>query len=105
VSNSSKQTCYSLKTLDTKCYLDDKGAKDDGAEDEVVEDAVEDVALAVDLSGVDLVEELQEDEGVENNGVMLRGRRVEGCIPPAVDVKDLLTWEEEERERGERRGR
>lgn len=55
-------------------YLDGKGAQHDGAEDGVPEDAVEDVALAVDLAGIDLVEELHHDEGVEDDGVMLGGR-------------------------------
>lgn len=52
-------------------YLNCKGAQDDSAEDGVAEDAVEDVALAVDLAGIDLVEELHHDEGVEDDGVVL----------------------------------
>lgn len=71
-------------------YLDEEGAEDDAAEDEVVEDALEDVPLAVDLPGVDLVEELHQHEGVEDDGVVFRGRGVEGRIPAAVDVKHFL---------------
>lgn len=54
-------------------YLDGKGAQHDGAEDGVPEDAIKDIALAVDLAGVDLVEELHHDEGVEDDGVVLGG--------------------------------
>lgn len=52
-------------------YLDGKGAQHNGAENRVPEDAIKDVALAVDLAGVDLVEELHHDEGVEDDGVVL----------------------------------
>ena len=54
-------------------YLDGKGAQHDGAEDGVAEDAMEHIALAMDLAGIDLVEELHHDEGVEDDGVVLRG--------------------------------
>lgn len=73
-------------------HLHSEGAKHDGAEDGVPEDAVKDVALAVDLPGVDLVEELHHDEGVEDDGVVLGRRRVQGGVAAAVDVKDLLAW-------------
>lgn len=52
-------------------YLDGKGAQHYGAEDGVSEDAIEDIALAMDLAGVDLIEELHHDEGVEDDGVVL----------------------------------
>jgi hypothetical protein len=52
-------------------YLNSKGAQDNSAKDGVAEDAIEDVALSVDLAGVDLVEELHHDEGVEDDGVVL----------------------------------
>lgn len=45
----------------------------------------------MDLPGVDLIKELHQDEGVEDDGVMLRGRRVKRTVTAAVDVKDLLT--------------
>lgn len=45
----------------------------------------------MDLPGVDLIEKLHEHEGVEDDGVMLRGRRVKRSVTAAVDVKDLLT--------------
>ena len=71
-------------------YLERDGAEHDGAEDWVSEDALEHVALAVDLAGVDLVEDLHHDEGVEDDGVVFGRRRVEGRAAPAVDVEDLL---------------
>lgn len=78
---------------DRSCvHLHGKGAKHDGAEDGVPEDAVKDVALAVDFPGVDLVEELHHDEGVEDDGVVFGRRRVQGGVAAAVDVKDLLAW-------------
>lgn len=58
----------------TGTHLDDERAKDNGAEDQVVEDAVKDVSLAVDFAGIDLVEELHQHKGVEDNGVVFRGR-------------------------------
>lgn len=51
---------------------------------------MEHIALAMDLAGIDLVEELHHDEGVEDDGIVLRGRRVQGCVPPAVDLEHLL---------------
>lgn len=71
-------------------YLDGEGAQHNGAEDGVPEDAVKDVALAVDLAGVDLIEELHHDEGVEDDGVVLGRRRVQGRVPPAVDVEEKV---------------
>lgn len=52
-------------------YLDNKGPKYDGAEDHVFEDALKNVSLTVDLSSVNLVEELHHYEGVEDDGVVL----------------------------------
>lgn len=43
------------------------------------------------LPGVDLVEELHQDEGVEDDGVVLRRRRVERSVAAAVDVEHALT--------------
>ncbi|KAF3843891.1 hypothetical protein F7725_015939 [Dissostichus mawsoni] len=54
-------------------------------------DAVKHVPLAVDLAGVELVEDLHEDKRVEDDGVVLGGRRVEGGVPAAVDVEHVLT--------------
>lgn len=45
------------------------------------------------LAGVELVEDLHQDEGVEHDGVVLRWRGVEGGVPAAVDVKQPLTCE------------
>lgn len=71
-------------------HLDNERSEHNGAEDHVFENAVKDVTLAVDLASVDFVEELHHDEGVENNGVMFRGRGMERRIPPAVNVENLL---------------
>jgi len=71
-------------------HLHGEGSQHDDAEDGVGEDAVEHVALAVDLAGVDLVEELHEHEGVEDDSVVLGGRRVQRGVAAAVDVEDLL---------------
>lgn len=46
----------------------------------------------MDLASVDLVEKLHEDEGVEDDGVVLRGRGVERSVAAAVDVKHALAW-------------
>lgn len=71
-------------------YLQDEGAQDHAAEDGVPVDALEHVPLAVDLPGVDLVEELHHDEDVEDDGVVLGRRRVQGRVTAAVDVEELL---------------
>ena len=51
---------------------------------------MEHIALAVDLAGIDLIEELHHDEGVEDDGVVLGGWRVQGSIPSTVNVKEEL---------------
>lgn len=43
------------------------------------------------LASIDLIEELHEDEGVEDDRVVLGGRRVQRSIAATVDVKDLLS--------------
>lgn len=79
----------------TSAYLHSKGAKNNRAEDGVPEDAIKDVPLSVDLSGVNLIKELHHDEGVEDDGVVFRWRRVERSITTIVNVKDLLTYSRE----------
>lgn len=44
----------------------------------------------MDFASIELVEDLHEDEGVEDNGVVLRGRGMKRGVPPAVNVKYLL---------------
>ena len=46
----------------------------------------------MDLPGIDLVEELHEHEGVEDDGVVLRGGGVERGVAAAVDVQQPFTW-------------
>ena len=72
-------------------YLYDEGSQEDGAEDEVVEDAFEDVPLAVNLAGIQFVEQLHLNESVEHDGVVRRGWGVEGGVPAALNIKHLLT--------------
>lgn len=77
-----------------RSHLNDQRSQNDGAEDWIVEDALENVSLAVNFTGVQLVKDLHEDEGVEDDGVVLRRRAVQGGVPPAVDVEHLLTCEQ-----------
>lgn len=77
----------------SRSHLYNQRSQHNGAEDGIVEDALKDVSLAVDFPGVQLIKDLHEDEGVEDDGVMLRRWAVEGAVPPAVDVKHLLTCE------------
>lgn len=44
----------------------------------------------MDLASIDLVEKLHEDEGVKNDGVVLRGRGVKRSVATAVNVKYAL---------------
>lgn len=92
--------CRAAQLANKSCasHLDDEGAKDNAAEDGVVEDAFEDIALAVDLAGVDLVEQLHQHEGVEDDGVVFGGRRVQRGVPATVDVKQFLSCGGEEPE-------
>lgn len=76
-----------------KPHLQDEGAQDHAAEDGVPVDALKHVPLAVDLPGVDFIEELHHDEDVEDDGVVLRRRRVQGRVAATVDVKELLPCE------------
>lgn len=86
-----------------KEHLHSEGPQDDGAEDGVGEDAVKDVSLSVNLASVDLVEELHQDEGVEDDGVVLRGRRVKRSVAATVNVEHALTWKTEAGTSEERR--
>ena len=83
--------------IESEAHLHGEGPHHDGAEDGVGEDAVEHVPLSVDLAGVDLVEELHEDEGVEDDGVVLRGRGVQRGVTAAVDVENALACRDETR--------
>lgn len=82
--------------MSVKDYLNNKGSQNNGTEDRVVENALKHVPFSVDLASVELVEDLHEDECVENNRVVFRGRRVKWGIPATVDVKHLLTYKSEE---------
>lgn len=77
--------------------LDAEGAQHNAAEDRVAKDAIKHIPLSMDLASIDLIEELHEDEGVEDDCVVLRGRRVKWSITPAVNVKDLFPCAEWER--------
>lgn len=56
----------SISDLHSKC------SQNNAAEDRVCEDAIEHVSFAVNLASIDLVEELHQDEGVEDDGVVFR---------------------------------
>lgn len=72
-------------------YLYAKGAQNNAAEDGVAKNAIKDIALSMDFAGIDLIEELHHDKGVKDDGVMLRGRRMQGSIAATVDVKYNLS--------------
>ena len=55
----------------------------------------------MDLSGVDLVEKGHHDEGVEDHGEVLGGRVVEVGVATVVELKDLLSSEEQRENDGE----
>lgn len=74
-------------------HLYDQSSQYNGAEDWIVEDALKDVSLAVNFTGVQLIKDLHEDEGVEDDGVVLRRWAVKGGVPPAVNVKHFFTCE------------
>lgn len=55
----------------------------------------------MDLASIDLIKKLHEDEGVEDDGVVFRGRGVEGRVAAAVDVKHALAWGDKEKDNRE----
>ena len=71
--------------------LRDDGSDPNADEERVAIESVEDVSLAVDLAGVDLVEERHHDERVEYDGEVLRRRRVQRPLAATVDVKEQIT--------------
>lgn len=72
-------------------HLHSESPQNDGAEDRVGKDPVKDVSLSVNLSSIDLVEKLHQDEGVKNDGVVLRRRGVERSVAATVNVEHALT--------------
>lgn len=44
----------------------------------------------MDLAGVDLVEELHQHKGVEDNGVVLAGRGMERRLPATVNIEQFI---------------
>lgn len=74
--------------------LHGEGAQHDAAEDRVTKDAIKHIPLSMNLASIDLIEKLHEDEGVEDDCVVLCGRRVQWSIAPAVNVKDLFSCTE-----------
>lgn len=46
----------------------------------------------MDFASIDLVEKLHEDKGVEDNGVVLRGRGVKRSITTTVNVEHSFAW-------------
>lgn len=72
--------------------LHGEGSQDDGAEDGISKYAIKDVSLSVNLAGINLVEKLHEDKGVEYYSVMFRGGWVEWSMAAAVNVENALAW-------------
>ena len=61
-----------LSSVLNHSQLNDDGGDDNNQEELVVEEVLKDVVLVVlQLSGVDFVEDLKQDENVEEDGVML----------------------------------
>ncbi|KAH9405920.1 hypothetical protein TYRP_014217 [Tyrophagus putrescentiae] len=79
-------------------HLNDRRADEDAAEDDIGGNAREDVLLTVDLPTVDFIEERHEDEGVEDDGVVLRGGRRFRPVDAAVNVEEALTDKEQQHE-------
>ena len=69
---------------------DERGDPDDVVNG-IGEQPHEHVSLAVDLPGIDLVEQRHHDERVEYHGEMLRWRCVEAGALAVVDVEDYMT--------------
>lgn len=59
-------TNYSSSDLHSKC------SQNNAAEDRVPEDAIKHVPFTVNLASIDLVEELHQDKGIEDDGVVFR---------------------------------
>lgn len=63
-----------LSTVLDHGQLDDDGGNHDHEEELIIEEILEDIVFMVlELTSVDLVEDLQQDEDVEEDGVMLTG--------------------------------
>lgn len=56
-------------------------------------DSLKNIPLPMNLTGIELIEYLHEDKGVEHNGVVLGGWAVERGVPATVDIQQLLTCE------------
>ena len=70
--------------------LSDEGKDPDGVVDGVGEETDEDVSLAVNLSGVDLIEDGHHDEGVEDHREVDRRRCVDGGPLAVVNVQQNI---------------
>lgn len=56
----------------------------------------------MDFASIDLVEKLHEDKGVEDNGVVLRGRGVKRSITTTVNVEHSFAWRAQKKGRNKR---
>lgn len=72
-------------------YLYAKGSQNNAAEDGVAKNAIEDIAFTMDFAGIDLIEELHHDKGVEDDSIVLWGWRMQGSVATTVNVKENLT--------------
>lgn len=56
-----------------------------------MEYAIKNVPFTVDLAGIDLVEQLHEHKGVEDDSVVLGGGRVQRGVASAINVEDIFS--------------
>lgn len=73
-------------------HLRQRSPDPNGVEDGVGEESLEHVPLAVDLPGVDLVEQGHHHERVEDDGEVLRRLRAQRLVPARRDVQHLVAW-------------
>lgn len=71
-------------------HLNKKSPKDNGTKDQIVENAFKNISFSMDLPGVDFIKQLHHDKGVEDNGVVLRGRSVKRGVTSIVNVEHLF---------------
>ncbi|GMT11927.1 hypothetical protein PFISCL1PPCAC_3224, partial [Pristionchus fissidentatus] len=58
--------------------LEDEGGDPEKEEEKIREESLQDVPFSTNLSRIELIEKCHDEETVEDDGEMLRGRRVEG---------------------------
>lgn len=72
--------------------MSDESRNPDPDKDGIPTESFEDVPLAVDLAGVDLIEQRHHHKRVEDDREMLRWWSVKRLVSSAVDVEHYLTF-------------